>query len=259
MKPLKQDLSIFEKLELEREPIAIKYEFFQPEGFEQLDKAYSLCEMAKIAQQKEKPFYITAENEDCAGKGCLGMMKGPTWGEAGLIGEDPGMGIFQERRANMKCIQHYKMLDYGTANYAVFSKLSQLTFEPDLLMFVAPPEKAELILRAMAYSTGEMYESHFTPILQCSWLFSYPFVTQKVNFVMTGMSFGMRAREVYPSGLVIVSVPYNWIPIIAKNLEEMPWVLPAWTYGRDLWTKHESAILANIHQKTIDADLLRKK
>jgi len=56
MRPLKQDLSIFEKLGLEREPIAIKYEYFKPEGFEQLDKALGLCEMVKEAEQRKHPF-----------------------------------------------------------------------------------------------------------------------------------------------------------------------------------------------------------
>lgn len=42
LRPLKQDLSIFNKLELERPPVGINYEFFKPEGVEQLDKSLSL-------------------------------------------------------------------------------------------------------------------------------------------------------------------------------------------------------------------------
>jgi len=53
MRPLKQYFSIFEKLELEREPVGIKYEFFKPEGFSKLDKTLALCEMVKEAQQRE--------------------------------------------------------------------------------------------------------------------------------------------------------------------------------------------------------------
>jgi hypothetical protein len=32
MRPLKQDLSIFKKLELEREPAGIKYDIYKPDG-----------------------------------------------------------------------------------------------------------------------------------------------------------------------------------------------------------------------------------
>jgi len=197
LRPLKQDLSVFNKLQMERAPIAIKYEFFEPEGIEKLDKALSLCEMVREAQQREKPFYISRDNEDCAGKCALGMMEGPAWGEGGEIGER--MDIFQDARANRHCISHYKTFQPGTVNFAAYSKLEQLTFEPDLLVFVGRADQAEIVLRAMTYSTGEMYESKSTPVFQCSWLYTYPVLTQKINFVITGMSFGMRAREV-PSG-----------------------------------------------------------
>jgi len=247
LRPLKQDLSIFNKLELERAPVGINYEFFKPEGVEQLDKALALCEMVKEAQQREKPFYISKDNEDCAGKCALGMMEGPAWGEAGEIGER--MDIFQDARANMNCISHYRTFKPGLVNYAVFSRLDRLTFEPDLLVFVGRAEQTEIILRAMTYSTGEMYESKATPVFQCSWLYTYPFLTQKVNYVVPGMSFGMRARGVYPPGLVIVSVPWNWIPTIAENLREMKFVLRAWTMGRNPWMKEEKKILDGIEAK----------
>jgi uncharacterized protein (DUF169 family) len=256
MRPLKQDLSIFKKLELEREPVGIKYEFFKPEGFEKLDKSLALCEMVKETQQREKSFYITADNEDCAGKWALGMVTGPVWGEAGIIGER--MGIFQEARANMGGMKHYKTFKHGVINYAVFSKLSQLTFEPDLLVFVGRADQTEIILRANAYSTGDMYESKATPVFQCSWLYTYPYLEQKLNYIMTGLGFGMKAREVYPQGLAIVSVPWNLIPTIAQNMREMQFVLPAWKLGREAWMKEESAILTGVEKSAQDAGLLKK-
>lgn len=256
LRPLKQDLSVFNKLQMERAPIGIKYEFFEPEGIEKLDKALSLCEMVREAQQRDKPFYISRDNEDCAGKCALGMMEGPAWGEGGEIGER--MDIFQDARANRHCISHYKTFQPGTVNFAAYSKLEQLTFEPDLLVFVGRADQAEIVLRAMTYSTGEMYESKSTPVFQCSWLYTYPVLTQKVNFVVTGMSFGMRAREVYPPGLVIVSVPWNWIPTIAANMQEMKFVLPAWTLGRNAWMKEETKILEGVDAKAKEMNLGNK-
>jgi uncharacterized protein (DUF169 family) len=247
LRPLKHDLSVFNKIQWEKSPVAIKYEFFRPEGIEQLDGAFSLCEMVKQAQLRDKPFYMARENEDCAGKCALGMMDGPAWGEGGEIGET--MDIFQDGRANRHCVSHYKTFKPGHVNFAVYSKLDQLTFEPDLLVFVGKPEQSEIILRAMTYSTGQMYVSKSTPVFQCSWLYAYPVLTQEINYVITGMSFGMRAREVYPAGLVIVSVPWNWIPTLAENLQEMKFVLPAWTMGRNAWLKEEEKILEKLDEK----------
>lgn len=250
LRPLKQDLSIFNKLQLERAPVGIKYEFFRPEGIEQLDKMAAICEMVKIAGLRDKPFYIAKENEDCAGKCALGMMEGPVWGEAGEIGEP--LGLFQDSRANRHCTTHYQTFKPGTVNFAVYAKLEQLTFEPDLLVFVGTAEQAEIILRAMTYSTGEMYESKSTTVFQCSWLYTYPVLAQKINYVVTGLSFGMRARQVYPSGLVIVSVPWNWIPTIAENMREMEFVFPGWKLGRKAWMEYEEKILNDIDAKAKD-------
>jgi uncharacterized protein (DUF169 family) len=247
LRPLTHDLSIFNKLQLERSPVAIKYEFFEPEGVEQLDRSLALCEMVKEASQRDKPFFISRDNEECAGKCALGMMEGPVWGEAGEIGER--MDLFQDGRANRHCTTHYKTFKPGTINYAVYSRLELLKFEPDLLVFVGPVEQVEPVLRAMTYSTGEMYQSKSTIVFQCSWLYTYPVITQEINYVITGMSFGMKAREVYPDGLAIVSVPWNWIPTIAENLKEMKLVPHAWTLGREAWKKEETNILVTVGKK----------
>jgi uncharacterized protein (DUF169 family) len=258
MRPLKQDFSIFQKLELERQPVGIKYEFFKPEGFEKLDRTLAICEAAKVASERSKPFYITEDNEDCAGKGALGMKIAPPWAECGEIG--PEMKIFQDSRANQRCMDHYKTFKHGQVNFAIFARMDCLSFEPDLMIFVAPPDKTEILLRAMAYSTGAMYESVGTPVFQCSWLYTYPVITGKVNYIMTGLSFGQKGREVYPPGLAIVAIPYQWLPTVIANLNEMEWVLPAWQQGsRENWMKLESAYLAGIHQKAIDQGFIKPK
>ena len=73
MHELSYDLSILEKLGLEAEPVGVAYDFFKPEGIEQLDKKLPLCEMVKEAQITGKAFYMEAANESCAGTDCLGM------------------------------------------------------------------------------------------------------------------------------------------------------------------------------------------
>jgi uncharacterized protein (DUF169 family) len=134
------------------------------------------------------------------------------------------------------------MLAKGTVNYAAFSVLEALTFEPDLLVLLATPSQAEIVLRAMSYSTGELWESKKTPVLSCSWIFAYPYLTGKVNHMVTGMSFGSRGKEVFPSGWILISIPWDKIPVIVKSLEEMVWDLPAYLEGREKFCEREARV-----------------
>ena len=88
-----------------------------------------------------------------------------------------------------------------TINYVVLSPLDKLTFEPDLLIFMTTARQAEILLRAMSYSTGELWETKKTGVLGCAWLYVYPYQSGKVNYVPTGMSFGMVAGEVFEENL----------------------------------------------------------
>ncbi len=78
------------------------------------------------------------------------------------------------------------------------------------------------------YTTGAMWDSEMTNVMGCAWIFAYPFVTGEVNYITTGLSCGMKAKKVFPEGRQIISIPYNWLPTIAQNLQEMAWVLPAY-------------------------------
>jgi uncharacterized protein (DUF169 family) len=250
LKPLSQDLSIFSKLNLERQPVGVKFLYNKPEGITQLDKELALCEMFKEAQNRDTPFYITKQNENCTGKLALGWMDMPSWAASGQIGEK--FQIFQAPRANQRLYQYFHEFKPGIVNYLVFSRLEELSYEPDLLILTAKPSQAEIVLRAMTYSTGELWQPKATPVLGCSWLYVYPYETGNVNYVMTGMHFGMKAREVFPEGLVIISIPYNWIPVITQNLKEMNWVLPAYSLGREAWMKVEEETLEQLKNTNPD-------
>jgi uncharacterized protein (DUF169 family) len=248
-KPLKQDLSIYQKFDWDYPPVAVKYLYYKPEGVKQLDTHVALCEMFKLAGEREEPFYITKENEDCVGKmplGWTGPM--PPYAESGQIGEVNE--IFQEPRANARLYKHFYTLPEGTVNYIMYARLDQCAFEPDLLIMAPRPGQAEIILRAMSYSTGEPWFPKATPVLSCSWVYVYPYLSGNVNYVMTGMHFGMKARKVMPEGYLLLSIPYNWIPTITQNLHEMKWVLPAYAYEtREAWMEAEEKLYADLAVK----------
>jgi uncharacterized protein (DUF169 family) len=252
MRPLRTDLSIFKKFNFEKPPVGIKYEFQKPEGIEQLDKSLALCEMLKEAHQRGTPFYFTEENENCAGKTALGMMETTPIAESGQVGAKDG--IFQEPRANSNLLrnlfQNFPRLGKGVVNYVAYSPLDKLTFEPDLLVLMATAGQAEIVLRAMSYSTGELWKTLATPAFACASLYVYPYQSGKVNYMVTGMSFGMKAKEVFPEGWLLISIPYHWIPTITQNLREMQWVLPAYTDGREKFMQRSKQIMGELTRES---------
>jgi uncharacterized protein (DUF169 family) len=244
MQPLRTDLSIFNRFDLDYPPVGIKFLTSSPEGIEQLDKTMALCEMVREAQQRDRPFFITAENEDCAGRATLGMIGASPIAESGQVGIK--FGIFQEPRANGKMNRQSPTFTHGVVNYVVFAGFAQLTFEPDLLIFIGTPSQAEIVMRALSYSTGEFWQSKIALVGACAWIFTYPFQSGNVNYVPTGMTFGMKARKVYPEGLILISIPYNWIPTISQNLSEMEWVLPAFTDTREEFMARHDRVMAEL-------------
>jgi len=246
MRQLQTDLSIYNRFEFKNPPVGIKYLYNRPEGMEQLDKSLALCEMLKEAHQRGTPFYFTKENENCVGKLVLGMYESSPTSGSGQIGVE--FEIFQEARANRNLYQYQPKLSSGVVNYVAYSPLDKLTFEPDLLILMATVSQAEIVMRAMSYSTGEMWSSKLTGVGACTWLYAYPYLSGKVNYAITGLSFGMKAKEIFPEGWVLISIPYQWIPTITQNLKEMKWVLPSYADGREKFLEREKRVMKGLFQ-----------
>jgi uncharacterized protein (DUF169 family) len=228
VRPLTQNLSIFNKLNFERPIVGVKFLFFRPEGMEQLaaEDNLSFCEMLREAQQRETPFYFGKENnETCVGKILLGMEDMEPFAESGQIGAR--LGIFQEPRANYIFYQHVPKFEKGIVNYVAFSPIDKLTFAPDVLIITATASQAEIVMRAMTYSTGELYRSKTTPVMGCAWIYIYPYQSGNVNYLIPEMVHGMKGRELFAEGSMLISIPYHWIPIITQNLQEMKIHLPS--------------------------------
>ena len=190
MKPRTTNFSALSKINFEFEPVGVKFEYFKPEGIEPLETPMAMCEMPREAQKRDTAFYMDRSNENCMGKGAMGMMsEDPSWAAAGLIGER--MDIFRD-------------------------------------------------------ATGEMFESKATPVFQCSWLFSYPVTTNKVNYIHMGMGHGTTARRCYRNGELLCSVPRPWFGTILESLNEMPLVPEAWEMTLEEWLAVEEGIYGKI-------------
>jgi len=241
-----ESLTMFEKFNFEIPPVGIKFLYHNLEGIEHIDKQMSFCQMVGEEQKRGKPFYFTKDDEICIGSLALGMIDVPIV-ESGQIGQK--LEIFKEPRDNAKLYLELPRMRRGTVNYVALSALDELTFDPDVLIVMATPSQAEIILRAMAYSTGVIWETRKTGVLSCAWAFVYPFQSGKVNYTVTGLSFGMKAHESFPEGWIMISIPYNWIPTITQNLKDMKWVLPAYAAGKEGFIKQKMDMLEELNRE----------
>jgi uncharacterized protein (DUF169 family) len=241
MKPLTQDISIFQKLNLINEPVGVKFLYREPKGMMKLERKMAICEMLKEAQESSSPFYITADNEDCFGAVTLGMAEMPPFAEAGEVGYE--LEIFGEPRANSRIYNYLPKVHKGVINAVAFSSLSNLTFEPDLLIITATINQAEIIFRAIDYWSGAPRESKTTGVFGCAWIFTYPYKTGKINYTVTGLAFGTKAKRVFPEGLILFSIPFDAIPVLLHSLKEMKWELPSYEEGVEAFKEREGKIL----------------
>jgi uncharacterized protein (DUF169 family) len=114
----------------------------------------------------------------------------------------------------------------NVVNCVAFSAFDKMSFEPDVFIFVANSDQTQILLRAMSYTTGKPYTSKFTGVMGCAWLFIYPYLTGELNYVPANFSAGMKLLKVFPENMIVTSIPYDLLPMVLKNLKDMPWVLP---------------------------------
>jgi uncharacterized protein (DUF169 family) len=217
-----QDFAVLDDFKFDIQPVGVKFLVKPLEKVDKLDSSMTLCEMLKKAQEGDT-FYAGPENHTCgAGPYLLGQteLEGPfRTGEFGA-----GLGVFKDTRAASRLYLYVQKIARGVVNYIALSPLSKLPFEPDVMIFLAKTSQAEILLRAMSYKTGKMWTSRYSSAIGCSWLFIYPYLSGEINFIPTGLGFGMRRRKLFPEGLIFLSIPFDQMPSLLQTLREMPWV-----------------------------------
>ncbi len=213
------------KLDLELVPVAIKFSHNVPEGYDHSNKRLAFCGYLKDVQVEQKSYYIKTTDDACLGKCVLGAEPFEEKCQAGLVGFE--RSFWRTPAANARLYHEITTLKAGCCNYVTFSPVAECSFDPDLILFVVPTDKAALIMRATSWVSGDVWESRSSVALSCAWLYSYPYVTGKVNFCITGMHYGLARQHLYPAGLHIISVPYQKIDEMISGLDEMDWVYMA--------------------------------
>jgi uncharacterized protein (DUF169 family) len=216
------DYSILEKFGFETVPVGVKITTKRIEGIPRISKKMTLCQMIKHAQEGNA-FYAETEDHTCdAGLYVLGIKDVESTYVNGEYGT--GLQVYDSPRSGRRLYQHIYKIDKGAVNYVSFAPLPKLTFEPDVLLITADTTQAEIILRASSYRTGEPWISRYTAALGCDWLLVYPFMSGQINYITTGLGFGMRRRHIFKEGLHMISVPFDKIKSLLETLAVMPWV-----------------------------------
>ena len=182
--------------------------------------------MLKTAQQGIA-FFADAENHACeAGLYVLGQADSPGPFISGQFGA--GLQIFEEPRSASRLYLHLPKIGRGVIHYVAFAPLDKLSFDPDLLILLTRADQTEILLRALSYRTGEIWESKFTAAIGCAWTYVYPYLSGKLNYNVTGLGHGMKRRKLFPEGRQMISIPFDRLPSLLQTLQKMPWVLPAY-------------------------------
>jgi uncharacterized protein (DUF169 family) len=222
----KDDIAVLDKFNFEIPPVSVKFFTRQPENITKLDKTMAFCEMLAWAQ-KGNAFFADHNNHTCeAGPYVLGIADVPSPFVSGEFGA--GLQIFESARSASRLYQYIPILKKGSVKYVVFSPADRLLYDPDVLILLTRAEQTEILLRAMSYRTGQIWESKSSAAIGCAWMYIYPYLTGKLNYFVTGLGHGMKRRKLFPAGMQIISIPFDLLPSIVQTLREMPWELPAY-------------------------------
>ena len=222
----KKDLAILDKFDFAVQPVGVKFLVKRPDTVERLGKNMALCEMLKHAQEGNA-FFADAKNHTCeAGPYVLGQADAPEPFIGGEFGA--GLKIFEAPRSASRLYLYLPKIGKGVVNYVAFSPLDKLQFEPDLLILLANTNQTEILLRAMSYRTGQMWQSKCTAAIGCAWIYIYPYLTGELNYIVTGLGHGMKRRKLFPEGQQLISIPFDLLPSLLQTLQDMPWDLPAY-------------------------------
>lgn len=242
----------FADLNLAYSAVAVKLCRNRPEGYEQAEGSDMFCSYLKKAQEENRAFFITAENDKCMGKVVLGMVDLETNHGSGQVGYE--MGLFRSAAANARLYYEATILKRGVCNFVVFCPVALCDFDPDLVICIASTDGAQLLLRASSYISGDLWESKCSYVMSCAWTYTYPYVSGKVNHLFTGMHLGMKLAGLYPEGLHVIIIPYQKLDEVVTALTEM--VRVPLDLRKDPESKEESRqILASLDMKRDDINI----
>ena len=71
--------------------------------------------------------------------------------------------------------------------------------------------------------------------------------------MVTGLHHGMIARQLFPEGLLFLSIPYQILPEITRNLGDMEWNLPQYSSGKEAHLERMKKISTELREELQDS------
>ena len=194
--PLERDLSVFAKLELAKPPVGVDFLFAEPQGLLRLDKKLGLCEMVTEAQEG-KAFYAGLEDHECAGPVPLGMMGLDPFYHSGRRSLPGGVQGGTGQPKDLRSVAHAQE---GHVQLHGLRPSRQAHLQPRRVggfrQGAADGDRPPL----HELDHGPDVREQGTPVMGCAWTLVYPYLSGKINFSVTGHTFGHIAREVARKG-----------------------------------------------------------
>jgi uncharacterized protein (DUF169 family) len=208
-----------EILKLEREPVAIKWSVREPKNIRKEEGKSRFCTKLDKASNGEI-FYSTVDEEECMGGMRYSGMKDrkelPKNMQSGAFLVPAG--VYKSIPAVQRSWQENMPIEAGIFDAVIFSPLSKVDFEPDIIFLVCNSEQAMMILHANAYDSGSHgLGADSGPI--CSSMASVPYLTGKVTYGFGDI--GSRNNMNLKPEDVMVTIPAGDMGRILDNLIEM--------------------------------------
>jgi uncharacterized protein (DUF169 family) len=208
-----------EILELEREPVAIKWSIREPKNIQKEEGKSRFCTKLDKAANGEI-FYSTVTEEECMGglrySGMKDRKELPKNMQSGAFLVPAG--VYKSIPAVQRSWQSNMPIESGIFDAVIFSPLSKADFEPDLIFIICNSLQAMMILHANAYDSGSHgLGADSGPI--CSSMASIPYLTGKVTYGFGDI--GSRNNMNLKPEDVMVTIPAGDLERIIDNLIEM--------------------------------------
>ena len=226
--------TLIEILRLKGDPVALAWSMEPPFGTAPYEGALKLahCEFIQRSRFLGETFILSLDNnyQGCSGYSYIGLGDPPATLKTGYHHSrrpDGKPGIFGSPGASRRCLEKYYWVEPNTVKYFSCAPLSHCPFDPDVVTIIANPRACTYAIRAAIYYRGGTVSGETGPgTCSSSWVAAY--LTGEINYTTCGFGHGMKRRNLFPEGHQLVSIPFDMLPSILQNLQDMPWDLPAY-------------------------------
>ncbi len=206
-------------VELENEPVAIKWSVKEPENVERDQVKSRFCSKLEKAMKGET-FYATAEEEECMGgarySGLKDMSKFPAKVQSGAFLVQ--RGLYKNIPAVQRSWKNDMNIDPGIFSAVIFAPLNKAEFEPDVIFMACNVKVGMELLHANTYDSGAHgLGADAVPI--CSSMAATPYLTGKVTYGFGDVA-ARKNMDINETDIMI-SIPAGELSRIISNLEEM--------------------------------------